>query len=238
MFITVRTPQDRQRPNVDRSRLGAPHKPPPPSNTRAAISSSTIDLWGWPSRGGLIVLPRVTALELSFLKLDPTDFSSYSHRSPDQGVEDDFCHCLLLLGAKWFDSHARYAFVCGVAENLDVDIQAIEDGEQPAPTRMERRWVSVAWLPGGKGFWVAEFETMMRGYGERGNLVPEGAPRVALAADTQQKAAIIKELGGKFFERVDEYDGAACLNAWAGKETGEVEPLVYMPYYRGVEREA
>ncbi|RYP86128.1 hypothetical protein DL769_000806 [Monosporascus sp. CRB-8-3] len=226
----MRTPKDRQFPNPDRSRVGAPNKRPPPSTTRAAISLSAVDLWGWPSRGGLIVLPRVTALDLTFLNLDATDFSSYSHRNPDQDLEDAFCKRLLLLGAKWFDSHARYAFVCGVAEDLDVEIQALEDGEQPPPTKMERRWVNVAWLPDGKGFWVAEFETMMRGWQERGNLPPAGAARVALVRDMQQKGAILKELGGRFFERVEEYEGGACLNAWEDKETGEVGPLVYMPY--------
>lgn len=226
----MRTPKDRQVPNTDRSCLGAPHKRPPPSTTRAALCPDAVNLWGWPSRGGLVVLPQVTALDLTFLNLDATNFSSYSHRNPDQDLEDAFCKRLLLLGAQWFDSHARYAFVCGVAENLDVEIQAIENGEQLPPTKMERRWVSVAWLPNGKGFWVAEFETMMRGWQERNNLPPAEAARVALAGDMQQKAAIVRELGGKFFERVEDYEGAACLNAWEGKETGEVGPLVYMPH--------
>ena len=46
----------------------------------------------------------------------------------------------------------------------------------------------------------------------------------------QQKVAIIKELGGSYFESIREYDGAACLNAWEVKEAGEVGPLIYMPY--------
>jgi hypothetical protein len=192
-----------------------------------------VGLWGWPSRGGLIVLPRVTAPDLSFLDLEATDPSSYSSRNPDQELEDAFCRRLLLLGAKWFDSHARYTFVCGVAEDLDIEIQALEDGEQPSPTKMERRWVSVAWLPMDQGFWVAEFETTMYGWQERGNLLPVEAARLTLAGDMQQKEAIVRDLGGRFFERVEDYEGAACLNAWECKQTGEVGPLVYTPYRGG-----
>lgn len=167
-LIAMRTPKDRQPLNPpDRSRLGAPHKHAPPCTTRAAIGTSTTDLWGWPSRGGLIVLPELSALDLTFLDIDVTDISSYSHRNPDQDYEDAFCK-RLLLGSKWFDSRARYIFVCGVAEGEDVETQALEDGEQPAPTTAERRRVSVAWLPDGKGFWVAEFETMMWGWEGRG----------------------------------------------------------------------
>lgn len=140
----MRTPKDRQILNTNRACIGAPTKRPPPTTTRAATSPSSIDLWGWPSRGGLIVLRKTTSLDFEFLDLDAADLSTYLHRNPDQDLEDVFCQRLLLLGAKWFDGLDRYAFVCGVEEELDVKIQAIKNGEDHAPTRMERRWVSVA----------------------------------------------------------------------------------------------
>ncbi|KAK3947730.1 hypothetical protein QBC32DRAFT_318520 [Pseudoneurospora amorphoporcata] len=46
---------------------------------------------------------------------------------------------LLLLGAKWFDSDARRAFVFGLMDDDDRDFTAARTGQQPPPTAMERR---------------------------------------------------------------------------------------------------
>ena len=149
------------------------------------------------------------------------------------------CRRLLHLGAKWFDSLARYMFVCGVEDDEDIEIQAIEDGEEPAPSKMERRWVSVAWTPPAaaaeegredRGFWVAEFETPMRRWEERGKWAPSEAARVCLAGDMKQKCDILKGLGAKYYDKVEDYHGAVCLNAWAQKESGEFGPLSHLPF--------
>jgi hypothetical protein len=46
----------------------------------------------------------------------------------------------------------------------------------------------------------------------------------------EQKVKILKELGGRFFERLEDYEGGACVNAWEVKETGEHGPLVLTSY--------
>lgn len=77
------------------------------------------------------------ALDFEFLGLNAVNLSMT--RDANQGAEDGLCQRLLLLGAKWFDSNQRRAFVAGVAEDDDRDINALEAGEQSAPSRMERR---------------------------------------------------------------------------------------------------
>lgn len=70
----------------------------------------------------------------------------------------------------------------------------------------------------------------MMGWQERDNLPPDGAARVALASSMKQKVKILKELGARFFERLEDYEGGACVNAWEIKENGEHGPLVFAPY--------
>jgi hypothetical protein len=152
-------------------------------------------------------------------------------RDPDQHAEDKLCQRLLLLGAKWFDSYDRYSFVAGVAEDHDPSILALEAEEEQAPTTMERRWVSVAQLSGlDRGVWVAEFDTVMHGMQEKNNLLPADAGKVLLAKTMDEKGEILKSMGGKFFASIEQYDGAACLNAWEEKTEGEFGPLVQTQY--------
>lgn len=82
----------------------------------------------------MIVLDSADAIDFEFLGLDPLDPPSW--RLPNQGAEDAFCQRLLLLGAKWWDSEARYQIVSaiedeagGIPRSLDFNIK-----EEPAPT--------------------------------------------------------------------------------------------------------
>jgi hypothetical protein len=125
----------------------------------------------------------------------------------------------LQLGARWFDSRERYGFVANVADEFEPEIQAIEDEEQPAPSDMERRWVSVGLEEG--GFWVLEYDRNIYSARETQNLVPSDASRVMLAETMQERCEILKNMGAKFYRRVSEYDGLACINAWKTKESGE-----------------
>ncbi|KAI5460492.1 hypothetical protein BGZ63DRAFT_424997 [Mariannaea sp. PMI_226] len=198
------------------------------SNTRWRIVFKVdgISIWGWPSRGGLIVLERVTALDFDFLCFDPVDL--IMHRDTNQDAEDQLCQRLLLLGAKWFDSGQRQKFVAGVADDDDRDIIAIQAKERAPPSKMERRWVSVAHIPEG-GFWIVEFDTYMYGIQEKHNLVPGNAAQVQLARNMPEKAEILKRISAKFYASLDEYsedDGEACLNAWKTKSNGELGPLL------------
>jgi hypothetical protein len=234
----MRTPRDRKNPIPDRPCIGMPAKDPSAAWIRAPFhGESSMDLWGWPSRGSLIVLRPASALDFAFLGLSPTDPASYTSRDRDQASDDDFCRRLLLLGAKWSDSYERYKFVCRVADNEEVETQALEDGEQPSPSKMERRWLSIAWTTGSMpkeevgidGFWLAEYETSMWGWEARGNFVPPETAREALAMNMNQKCEILKGLGAKFYRKPEDYDGVACIIAWTSKESGEFGPLRYEP---------
>lgn len=86
-----------------RAHIGAPPGPPPIDVTlRTVFEESSVSLWAWPSRGGLIVLQCATAVDFDFLGLDRGMPPLQRHSSPS--AEDDFCRRLLLLGAKWWDS--------------------------------------------------------------------------------------------------------------------------------------
>ncbi|OIW30176.1 hypothetical protein CONLIGDRAFT_714572 [Coniochaeta ligniaria NRRL 30616] len=222
------------RPPADRSRHFIQYQPSfprrfPPT-LRVNFVEDAVDVWGWPSRGGVVVLRRATAVDFDFLGLDPVDPPPLRDR--DQDAEDALCRRLLLLGAKWFDSDERRGFVADLEDDDDY-------GEQPPPTLMERRWVAVAYPDGrrgpegGGGVWVAEFDTVMRGLLEEDNPVPENAPQVQLARNMAEKVEILKRMGGKFYSSLEDYErggGKACLNSWATKTTGEVGPLVKTVY--------
>jgi hypothetical protein len=214
----MRTPKERINPNHVRKAIGRPANPQPrPPTQRVLFVERSISVWGWPSRGGLIVLERAGPLDFDHLGLDR--LQPVASRSSDQDEEDAFCQKILQLGARWFDSRERYGFVANVADEFEPEIQAIEDEEQPAPSDMERRWVSVGLEEG--GFWVLEYDRNIYSARETQNLVPSDASRVMLAETMQERCEILKNMGAKFYRRVSEYDGLACINAWKTKESGE-----------------
>ena len=231
-IATIRTPRhlrDRER-EATRDNLGvATNLYRYPLTERTVFLLDSISVWGWPSRGGLIVLNHATSLDFDFLGLDP--IHPPMRRDPNQEAEDRLCQRLLLLGAKWFDSRDRYGFVANVADDHDPTILALEAGEAQAPTKMERRWVSVGY-PGelNGGLWVAEYDTVMYGMQEKYNLLPEGSIQVSLASTMDMKCEILKSIGAKFYTSLEQYDGAACLRAWEKKTTGEFGPLVQTKY--------
>ncbi|KAL6415969.1 hypothetical protein AUP68_00176 [Ilyonectria robusta] len=225
----MRTPEHLRKPGPW-PRRGPRGGPPPPPRFRAtrrlADGEDIAILWGWPSRGGKIVLERATGVDCEFLGLDPVQ--SQLRRDPDQDVEDRFCQRLLLLGAKWFDSQERAGHIFTMQEGYDVHSLTHEIKEIPRATKMERRWTSVGWPKDG-GFWVAEYDTPMRGPREK-ILVPNDANRVLLARSMEEKCDILKSMGAKFYATLDEYDGVSCLNAWETKTEGEFGPLVKTQY--------
>lgn len=219
----MKTPKHLVDPNYKRVAI-APRPRPRGPPERVVFLEDSVSVWAWPSRGGLIVLERATSLDFDYLGLSTVN--PPLTRDEDKDAEDDLCQRLLQLGAKWFDSRERYGFVANVATGEEPEIEAIENGEQPAPTAMERQWVSVAVKPDGTGFWIAEYEVAMRGYQDKHNLVPRGATRVALARTMEEKCEILEMMGAKCFNDWDQYNGSACINAWEKKTTGEVGLLV------------
>ena len=100
---------------------------------------------------------------------------------------------MLLLGAKWWDSYARFSLLKG-ADLLDDDcISALEEGQEPEPSLKERYWVSVAW-PSSGGLVVSEFDTNLWGMDrDTENLVPEDVARLRLCRSMDEKAAMLRE---------------------------------------------
>jgi hypothetical protein len=194
---------------------------------RMVFLGNTISVWAWPSRGGLIVLERVTPVDLDFLGLDPLRLPL--ERDADQDAEDGFCQQLLRLGAKWFDSVERYQFVSGVQEEDERCVNDLEAGVAERLTTMERQWVCVG-IASGEGLWVAEYDTPLPFVQERHNLEPLDSAKVMLARTMDERCSILEAMGAKFYENIEQYDGAACLRAWEKKITGEFGPLKQIPY--------
>lgn len=235
----MRTPEYLRDPNKKGPSRGPtgvrlrPRSPQDVATKRVNTGRHNTSLKGWPSRGGVIYLNHVTALDFEFLGLDSVN--PPMRRDRDQDVEDVFCQRLLLLGAKWFDSQQRCGFVWEVAEDEEPALSAIVNGDQPEPSTMERRWVSVA-FPDGHGpeggFWVLEAESGIRGTpsfmvekSKQPVLMPSDAGRVLLAKTMTEKCAILEKMGAKFYASLAEYDGPSCLNAWTEKNQGEFGPL-------------
>jgi hypothetical protein len=202
---------------------------PPLPMRRFVYLSDSVSLWAWPSRGGLIVLERVTIVDIGFLGIDPVN--PRLNRDPDQDAEDQFCQQLLLLGAKWFDSLQRYEFVAGIADDDEQCALALEAGAVEQLSPMERRWFCVG-IPsdGGGGIWVADFDTTLSYFQDKHNLVPEDATKVLLARTMDERCEILKGIGAKFYKSLDQYKGAACLRAWEEKNSGEHGPLLPTRY--------
>ena len=148
---------------------------PPTSNTdptrRIEFTDTNVSIFGWPSRGGVIILNDATHVDFIFLRLSTTNpprkrrLHSSSTSGGDatslpsgdasaatgglQGNEDDeedaFCQRLLLLGAKWWDSEKRYQFVDRFGAGMQPFVEDVEEGRVEEPTLRERRWVKVGW---------------------------------------------------------------------------------------------
>jgi len=218
----MRTPAERRNPNPVRNALGRPAKPRNrPPIERVVFMEREISIWGWPSRGGLIVLERAGPLDFDHLGLNRLQPATF--RASDQNEEDAFCQKLLQLGARWFDSRERYGFFANLCDEGEPEHQAIMDDEEPAPSDMERRWVSVGLEE--SGFWVLEYDRNIFYAREMQNIAPSDASRVMLAETMQERCAILKDMGAKFYREASEYAGLACINAWETKETGEHGPL-------------
>lgn len=199
-----------------------PNKPTRPTK-RAVFGSNDVQLWGWPSRGGVIVLSNATSVDLEFLGWDPVN--PPLNRDEDQDAEDEFCKRLLLLGAGWYDSQERYDYLADVADKFEEALLQTEYGEVPRATRMERLWVKVGW-PSEGGLWVAEFDDPVFGPPFSEPRLPPGSGQIVLARNMDERCQILERLGGCFFARLEDYDGVGCLRAWEQKTTGEIGPLV------------
>ncbi|KAF1845475.1 uncharacterized protein K460DRAFT_109736 [Cucurbitaria berberidis CBS 394.84] len=183
---------------------------------RISFDTLTITIYGWPSRGGLITLEDASPADLDFLDLDRRNPGMLRHERREE--EDAFCQKLLLLGAKWWDSNARYSLL----NSPDVNIVELDESYEPLPTMRERHWISVAWPTTG-GLVVSEFGTNMWGVEIEVEVVPSDVARLRLCVSMDEKAHVLKErFQGKTWSSVEDYEGNAFIGCWGLKKTGEV----------------
>lgn len=187
---------------------------------RTLLKQDTVTLQGWPSRGGIIVLENATPLDFDYLHLDPLD--PPLRRNADQDAEDAFCRALLLLGATWWDSEARRAFVRKLEYADEEAWEAAEEDEALWPTRRERGWVRVAWLshhPGALCVLACEKIIMGRSGGEV--LRPKCYGLISLARTMDERCTVLQRLGGTMYTSIDEVQQPTFLNAWEENHQGE-----------------
>ena len=196
--------------------------PRPKYIDRCVIFDDTINIFGYPSRGGFILLERADAIDFVFLNI--SRFDPPLDRAATQAAEDEFCQRLLLLGAKWFDSQSRIRFMLGLKENDARCLNDLENWKTPELVLGERQWVKVGWPTQGGGLWVGEWDTTLPGILED-EVVPGDAARVTLALDMDERCDILKRMGATFYKSLEDYDGNTYLRAWEKKWEGEVEPL-------------
>ncbi|KAL4861974.1 hypothetical protein BDV12DRAFT_179552 [Aspergillus spectabilis] len=211
--------------------LGCPAARPDFPIERTKIGIHHIRIYGWPSAGGVIILLNPTRVDFDYLGWDILD--PPLKRDKIQDAEDGFCKQLLGLGAAWYDSKARFKLLAAAADNGRSARDKFLTEEVPAVTRTESLWVKVGW-PSTGGVWVVEFgdpqfKELIDSCSTKETWVSNSA-LVSLARDMDERCRILERLGGKFYPRLEDYDGDACLKAWEEKSTREVGPLVVTRY--------
>ncbi|KAI4247153.1 MAG: hypothetical protein LQ352_006204 [Teloschistes flavicans] len=200
------------------------------SNQRTCFTDDRAKIFAWPSRGGIVVLDEAEAIDYEFLGLDPLD--PPMKRLTDDSEEDAFCQRLLLLGAKWWDSEARYSIVLeieiGAQEGCRVD-SAFVLSKQPPPTMREKRLIKAGW-PSTGGVWISEFDTTWAGVDEEENLIDwdENLGRLRMTRTMDERCTMLRHrFRGTFYPDLKTYRGYGFFNAWEEKELGEVGPLLH-----------
>ncbi|KAL9073903.1 MAG: hypothetical protein Q9157_004570 [Trypethelium eluteriae] len=218
-------------------------------HSRTVFGLTHATIYAHPSRGGVIVLSPAYIADFTFLGLDPLNPPLQNFLAPSVRVEaktpitygleaeDDFARRLLLLGAKWYDSEARFniltemenlgLWMAGENQRKPKDEIRVDSGwrlsEQPPPTMREKRRISIGWPSEGGGVWVAEYDTAWGGVDEEDNLEPPAEPGqepaewglLSLAATMDERCKLLKDrFGAKFHADVREYKGYGFLNAW------------------------
>lgn len=222
----------------------------PTGATRTVFTDTDAQIYAWPSLGGVIILADAEAVDFEFLDLDPLDPSLRRHIPPCTALEEEkqkaimdediFCRRVLLLGAKWWDSEARYNIVSemeqrgvlGLVNRRVDDVFVVEN--HPPPTMREKRWIKVGWLSDGEGAWIAELDTTWAGVDEEENLLPydEETGRLRMVRTMDERCEMLRaRFRARFYGDLErEYDGYGFFYAWGEEERmmgrGEVGRLL------------
>ncbi|KAL8772393.1 MAG: hypothetical protein Q9209_002344 [Squamulea sp. 1 TL-2023] len=169
----MRTPVSRFSSGPKKGPSCGSRKPTTDSTRRVEFTDTSVSIFGWPSRGGVIILNAATHVDFTFLGLSTTNppltrrscftatasiessannpggsqraEESEEEKQGDEDDEDAFCQRLLLLGAKWWDNEKRYQFVDHFAAGIQPFVEDVEEERVAEPTLRERRWVKVGW---------------------------------------------------------------------------------------------
>lgn len=199
------------------------------SSIRTIFTDTEAHIYAWPSKGGVIILNSADAIDFEFFALNPLD--PPASRLPYQADEDDFCQRLLLLGAKWWDSEARYDIVSAIedeAQGIQRTGMVFDIQEEPEPTMREKRLVKVAW-PSTGGVWVADFDTTWAGVDEEDRLLPDDADmgRLKMARTMDERSVLLRDrFKATFYADVGTFEGYVSFDCWDSKNGGEVGPLL------------
>jgi hypothetical protein len=181
------------------------------------------------------VLENATPPDFDFLHLDPLDRPL--RRNADQDTVDAFYRALLHLGATWWDSEARHAFV-GKLEYGDEEVLAgLDSDEALGPTRLERGWVKVAWPSHtSEALCVLACEKIIVGRTGGEKLRPEDYGLILLACTMDQRCTVLQRLGGTMYASINEVQHPTYLRAWEDNHQGGkgtflksefIEPRIY-----------
>jgi hypothetical protein len=171
------------------------------------------------------VLENATPPDFDFLRLNPLD--PPLRRSADQDAEDDFCRALLRLGATWWDSEARRAFVSKLEYADEEAFDTVNADEALEPTRLERGWVRVAWPSHTPGtLCVLACEKLIMGRAGDEKLRPRNHGIISLARTTDERCTVLQRLGGTIYASINEVPKLTFLKAWEENHGGEKRPLL------------
>lgn len=68
--------------------------------------------------------------------------------------------------------------------------------------------------------WVLVYDRIMYFARETRNLVPSEASRVMLAVTIEERCAILKDVGARFYKSASDHRGLAFINAWETRVGG------------------
>ncbi|KAI1504901.1 hypothetical protein F5X99DRAFT_370227 [Biscogniauxia marginata] len=143
-----------------------------PQTRRVVLGAHSTRVYGYPSSGGVLVLPFCNGVDLAFLhlpRLGPAE------RSGDPAAEDRHCARMRRLGAWWFASVDEY-----------------ESTQYFSPERLDRKMLVVAaWPRGGAGVWVVTMRV--------GEASEKGLACVWNALSMDERCEAVEKLGGRFY---------------------------------------
>ena len=208
-------------------------------NEKVLLQSDVVQIVGWPSHGGLIVLEDASHLDFAFLELPSPLCGMKTFDGPDQ--EDRFCERLLQLGAIWWENDERRELVqtktrqayhelprmtpvCGNFRRYSPrsrrsyshhEYEQVVIGISPPSRPHETTHLLVGW-PSTGGVWVAEIVNHpMHGINEDGFERLKQLSMLRLARSMDERCEMLQEVfGAKYHSTIGDYEGRGCLKWW------------------------